>query len=158
MQPIKLKVDRFLALERIAIAGVSLAGENSANLIFRKMKKSCNTVAPVNPKGGTLDGDPCYPDIASIPGGVNGVVIVTRPETTELIVRQCAELGVGMVWMHKSLDFIGGGSVTEDAVEFCDQNDIEVIAGACPMMFCQPVDFGHRCMAWMMRVSGSMPS
>ncbi len=106
MQPINLKADRFLALERIAVAGVSMTGENSANLIYRKMNKSCKTVIPVNPKGGTLDGNPCYADLKSIPGGVNGVVILTRPETTEMIVKQCAESGIGMVWIHKSLVFL----------------------------------------------------
>ena len=39
----------------------------------------------------------------SIPGGVDGVVIVTRPEITELIVKDCVEAGVKMVWMHQSL-------------------------------------------------------
>ena len=158
MSSINLKVDRFLALERIAVAGVSLTSENTANAIYQKMKKSCNTVIPVNPKGGTLDDDRCYPDLQSIPGGVDGVVIVTRPEITEKMVIDCAEANVGMVWMHQSLEFFGGGSVTNGAVAFCHQNGIEVIAGACPMMFCQPVDFAHRCMAWMLNVSGHMPS
>jgi predicted CoA-binding protein len=158
MPSINLKVDRFLTLERIAVAGVSLSGENTANIIYHKMKKSCKTVIAVNPKGGTLGDDHCYPDLQSIPGGVDGVVIVTRPETTEKIVRDCAGAAVRMVWMHRSLDFFGGGSVSEDAVAFCHQNGIEVIAGACPMMFCQPVDIAHRCMGWMMRVSGRMPS
>ena len=48
---------------------------------------------PVNPNADTFDGEPCYSDLQSIPGGVDGVVIVTRPELTEQIVRQCAEAG-----------------------------------------------------------------
>ena len=158
MSSINLKVDRFLNLDRIAVAGVSLSGENTANAIYRKMSQSCKHVIPVNPKGGTLDGDPCYTDVRSIPGGVNGVFIITRPEITPEIVKGCAESGVSMVWMHRSLDLFGAGSVSETAVEFCHKNGIEVIAGACPMMFCQPVDIAHRCMAWMMRFSGRMPN
>jgi predicted CoA-binding protein len=68
------------------------------------------------------------------------------------------DTGVGMVWMHRSLDMLGGGSVSEEAVEFCRENGIEVIAGACPMMFCKPVDIGHKCMGWIMKVSGRMPT
>jgi len=151
------KVDAFLSQERIAVAGVSLTGESPANLIYRKLRKTGKTAIPVNPKADSFDGEPCYPDVKSIPGGVGDVVIVTRPEITELIVRECAEAGVGMVWMHRSLDMFGGGSVPEGAVEFCRENGIEVIAGACPMMFCKPVDFGHKCMGWIMRVSGRMP-
>ena len=112
---------------------------------------------PINPHIETYDGSPCYPDVKSIPGGVEGVVIVTRPEITEKIVHQCAEAGVRIVWMHRSLHFMGKGSVSEAAVEFCKKNGVEVIAGACPMMFCEPVDFGHMCMRWMLRISGKMP-
>jgi len=152
------KIDVFLSLERIAVAGVSRTKEGAANNIYRKLKSSGHTVFPVNPNTATFDSHPCYPDVKSIPGGVDGVVIVTRPETTLQIVHQCQDAGVQMVWMHRSLDFFGGGSVSEAAVEFCRENGIEVIAGACPMMFCEPVDFGHKCMRWVLRMSGKMPN
>jgi len=158
MTSIDQKIDSFLTLERTAVAGVSLTGESPANFIYRKLIKTKKTVIPVNPKAESFEGEPCYPDLKTIPGGVGGVVIVTRPEITDLIVRDCAATGVRMVWMHRSLDFFGGGSVSEEAVEFCQENSIEVIAGACPMMFCKPVDFGHKCMSWIMRVSGRMPA
>jgi hypothetical protein len=25
------------------------------------------------------------------------------------------------------------------------------------MMFCEPVDFGHKCMRWFLRLSGALP-
>ncbi len=53
---------------------------------------------PVNPNAERVEGDPCFPDLQSIPGGVDGVVIVTRPQLTEEIVRQCPAAGVKRVW------------------------------------------------------------
>jgi acyl-CoA synthetase (NDP forming) len=103
----------------------------------------------------TFEGDRCYPDLRSIPDGVEGVVIVTRPETTERIVRDCADTGVPRVWMHESM--VKGSSVSTDAVEFCREHDINVIGGACPMMFGPGVDFGHTCMRWMMKLTGRLP-
>ena len=38
---------------------------------------------PFNPNTGQVEGDRCYPDLASIPGGVDAVVIETRPEKLE---------------------------------------------------------------------------
>jgi len=64
--------------------------------------------------------------------------------------------GVRRVWMHESL-IHGGTSVSADAVAFCRDHDIALIAGACPMMYCAPIDFGHKCMRWVMRVSGGLP-
>jgi predicted CoA-binding protein len=90
--------------------------------------------------------------VRSIPGGVDGVVIVTRPETTARIVHDCNHAGVRRVWMHQSL--AKGSSVSPDGVEYCRQHDISLIAGGCPMMYGDGVDFGHRCMRWLLKVKG----
>ncbi len=149
-------VEDFLTQKRIAVAGVSRTKEDAANIIYRKLKETGHQVFPINPKAETVEGDPCYPDLKSIPDGVDGVVIVTRPEVTEQIVRQCAEVGTSRVWMHRSMEFIGS-SVSEQAVQFCRENNITVIPGGCPMMFCKPVDFGHKCMRWMLGLTGGLP-
>ena len=104
----------------------------------------------------TFEGDRCYPDLQSIPGGVDGVVIITRPETTERIVHDCNDAGVRRVWMHQSMG--KGSSVSSEAVDYCRQHDISVIAGACPMMFGPGVDFGHTCMRCVLRLTGGLPT
>src|SRR5574341_395545 len=44
----------------------------------------------------------------------------------------------------------GLASVSEAAVRECEEHAIPCIVGGCPLMYCQPVDFGHRCMrAWL---------
>ena len=75
---------------------------------------------PVNPNMATFEGDRCYPDLRSIPGGVDGVVIVTRPETTARIVRDCGAAGISRVWMHQSM--AKGSSVSPEAVDYCRQH------------------------------------
>jgi uncharacterized protein len=152
------KVHDFLAQKRIAVAGVSRDNGShlAANLIYRRLKTTGHEVFPVNPNMQTFDGDRCYADLRSIPGGVDGVVIVTRPETTERIVRNCGDAGVGRVWMHQSIG--KGTSVSPKAVEYCRQHDISVIAGACPMMFGDGADFGHTCMRWILRLTGGLPT
>src|SRR5512135_458722 len=89
------KVNDFLAQKRIAVAGVSRDDSQhpAANLIYRRLKKTGHDVFAVNPNMQTFDGDRCYPDLRSIPGGVDGVVIVTRPDATERIVRECGDAG-----------------------------------------------------------------
>lgn len=156
MSTLEAKVSDFLSLKRIAVAGVSRTKQDAANLIYHKLKAAGYQVFPINPHASTFENDPCYPDLKSIPGVVDGVVIVTRPKLAEEIVRQCAEAGVSRVWLHQSM-IKSGTSVSEEAVRFCSEHSITVIAGACPMMFCQPVDFGHKCMRWMMRFTGGLP-
>jgi len=152
------KVHDFLAEKRIAIAGVSrdASRPSAANLIYRRLKTSGHDVFAVNPHMQTFEGERCYPDLRSIPGGVGGVVIVTRPETAERIVHDCRDAGVRRVWMHQSVG--GGSSVSPAAVDYCRQQGISVIAGACPMMFGPGADFGHVCMRWMLRLTGGLPT
>jgi predicted CoA-binding protein len=152
------KVDDFLAQKRIAIAGVSRDKSHhpAGNLIYERLKKSGHDVFAVNPHMPTFEGDACYPNLQSIPGGVDGVVIITRPGTTERIVRDCNEAGVRRVWMHQSIG--KGTSVSPMAVEYCRQHDISVIAGACPMMYGTGVDVGHTCMRWILTLSGGLPT
>ena len=151
-----MKVHDFLAQKRIAVAGVSRANSQhpAANLIYHRLKKSGHDVFPVNPHMQTFEGDRCYPNLQSIPGGVDGVVIITRPEITEHIVHDCDAAGVPRVWMHQSLG--KGSSVSPTAVEYCRQHDISVIAGACPMMY--GVDVGHTCMRWILKLTGGLPT
>jgi predicted CoA-binding protein len=155
---LEAKVQQFLAQRAIAVVGVSRADTRhpAANLIYRRLKQTGHDVFAVNPHLTAFDGDRCYPDLQSIPIGVDGVVIVTRPETTARIVRDCVATGVRRVWMHRSM--AKGSSVSPEAVEYCRQHDVSVIAGACPMMFGPGVDFGHACMRWMLRFTGGLPT
>jgi predicted CoA-binding protein len=154
MSFIKEAVDEFLAQDRFAVAGVSRSGNEAANTIYKKLKGAGYTVFPTNPSAEEVEGDPCYPDLKSIPGGVGGVVIATHPKVALSVVEECSELGISHVWFHRSF---GQGSVAEEALTFCRDNDIKVIPGGCPMMFVEKVDIGHKCMRWFLSVTGGLP-
>jgi predicted CoA-binding protein len=154
MPTLKESVDDFLAQKRIAVVGVSRGGREAANTVYRKLRGAGYQVFAVNPNADEVEGDTCYPNLTSIPGGVEAVVIATSPEVTESVVRDCAEQGISRVWMHRSF---GKGSVSQAAADFCRDNNITVIPGGCPMMFCAPVDFGHTCMRWILNLTGGLP-
>ena len=144
-------VSTFLSGRRFAVAGVSRDSNQPANHIYRRLRDSGYEVAATNPAAQEVEGDVCYPDLASVPGALDGVVIATPPGVTADVVRACVERGVKRVWMHRSF---GEGSVSPEAVTWARENGMDVIVGGCPMMFCEPVDFGHRCMAWFLGVRG----
>lgn len=147
-------VREFLQGNRIAVAGVSRSGDVAANAVFRKLRDSGYEVLPVNPNASEVEDVRCYPDLAAIPGDLDGVVIATHPGVSASVVRQCSERGVTRVWFHRSF---GSGSVSEEAVRECERLGIKGIVGGCPLMFCEPVDIGHRCMRWWLQRRGSVP-
>ena len=153
---IKDAVSEFLALETIAVTGVSRSTNGTGNGIVRRLRETDHEVFAVNPNLDRFDDQPCYPDLSSLPSVPDGVVIVNRPEVTLKICQECEQLGVFWVWMHRSMESLGS-SVSDDAVEYCRQNDISVIPGGCPMMFCGKVDFGHKMMRWMLNLTNKLP-
>jgi len=144
----------FLEGRRFAVAGVSRSRNQPANAVFRRLVASGYEVLPVNPRASELEGVRCYESLLDVPGPLDGVVIATPPTAALDLVRQCAEKRVGSVWLHRSF---GAGSVSEEAVEECERLSVKCIPGGCPMMFCEPVDLGHRCMRWWLQRKGLVP-
>src|SRR6186997_946898 len=119
MTAIKDAAREFLAHRRVAVTGVSRQGDHGSNVVYKRLRDRGYQVFAVNPNAEEVEGDPCYHDLRSIPGGVEAVVIGTRPELAEQTVRECDELGIKRVWMHRGP---GGGSVSDAATEYGRQH------------------------------------
>lgn len=141
----------FLKLNTVAVVGVSSKGDAAANIIYKNLKKHQYTVYPVNPNSEIVEGDSCYPSIASLPETPDWVVIATHPDVTPLIVNECIEQNITKIWIHKSL---GNGSYNPEAIKKAVEAGLFIIPGSCPMMFLEPVDPAHACMKWFFKISG----
>lgn len=155
MRPVPAPIASFLAHRVIAVVGVARDGNSPANAILLKLRAAGRTAYAVNPNAGEIGGERCWPDVGSLPEPAGGAVIVTRPEVAAGVVRQCAAAGVRDVWLHRSF---GQGSVSEEAVRECERLGLGCIAGACPMMYVAPVDFGHACIRWFLDWRGRLPA
>ena len=144
MQSINEAAAAFLANKRVAVTGVSRTPKtHGSNNVYRRLRERGYQVTAVNPNTDKVEGDRSYPDLASIPGGVQAVVIGTRPQIAEDTMRECAELGIKHVWMHRGP---GAGSVSDAATSYGRQHGITVIDGGCPLMFGPTADTGHKIM------------
>jgi predicted CoA-binding protein len=139
-------VGEFLSGKRIAVAGVSRGGDTAANAVFRKPRGCGYDVVPLNPNAAQLEGAACYPDVGSVPGELDGIVIATHPGVSADVARQAIGRGVRRIWFHRSF---GEGSVSAEAVDACARGGVTPIVGGCPLMYLRP-DVGHRCMrGWL---------
>jgi uncharacterized protein len=144
MQSIEEAASEFLATKRVAVTGVSRTPKtHGSNNVYKRLRERGYEVFAVNPNARAVEGDRCYPNLESIPGGVDAVVIGTRPQIADDTMRECAELGIKHVWMHRGP---GAGSVSDTATDYGRQHGITVIDGGCPLMFAPTSDFGHRLM------------
>lgn len=132
----------FLSNKRVAVTGVSRHPEtHGSNAIYRRLRERGYQVYAVNPNASQVEGDPSYRDLRSIPGGVDAVVIATRPEIGIETMRECVDLGIKQVWMHHGP---GASSVSAEATDYGRQHGVTVIDGGCPLMFGPTADLGHR--------------
>lgn len=151
-------VQDFLAQKKIAVVGVSDKRETGCNLAYRNFKEKGYTVSAVNPRLTTYEGNPCYPNLKSIPEKPDAVFILTNPKVTEQIIQQCVDLSIERVWMHCLMGTkpgltAGMTSVSKDAVSICRENGIMAIPGSCPNQFMK-TDFGHALMLMIFRTLG----
>lgn len=144
MSTMKEAADVFLANKRVAVTGVSRAAKgHGANTVFKRLRDRGYEVFAVNPNADQVEGARSYHDLNSIPGGVDAVVIATAPDKAEGTMRECVEVGIKQVWMHRGP---GAGSVSVAATAYGREHGITVIDGGCPLMFEPTADFGHKVM------------
>src|SRR6516162_10952643 len=147
MATMKEAASEFLANKRIAVTGVSRKPkDHGSNTVFKRLRDRGYDVFAVNPNTDEVEGAPSYHDLQSIPGGVDAVVIATAPDRAEETMRDCVELGIHHVWMHRGP---GAGSVSAAATQYGREHGITVIDGGCPLMFNPTADFGHKMMRHM---------
>jgi uncharacterized protein len=155
MSTVKEAASEFLANKRIAVTGVSRNPQgHGSNVVYQRLRDRGYEVFAVNPNADQVEGDRCYPDVKSIPDGVDAVVIGTRPEVAEDTMRECADLGIKHVWMHRSF---GEGSVSDKATQYGRGQGISVIDGGCPCMFDPTADPGHKAMRFIFTLTGKIP-
>ena len=144
MATIKDAAAEFLNRKRVAVTGVSRRPQTHAsNAVYKRLRDRGYQVFAVNPNADEVEGDRAYHNLASIPGGVDAVVIGTRPGIADETMRECVNLGIKQVWMHRGP---GAGSVSDAATAYGRKQGITVIDGGCPCMFGPTADLGHKLM------------
>jgi uncharacterized protein len=147
-------VQEFLAQHRIAVVGASDKKDSFGRTIYRELRQHGYEAVAVNPHAESVEGDVCYPDLEAVPGQLDGVVVMVGRDAAADVVRACAARGVQRVWLFKGVG--GSGAVSDEALELCDAHGIDVVAGACPLMFLEPVAWFHRAHRGLRHLNGSL--
>jgi len=147
-------VSRFLGGRRLVVVGASDESSNFGGTVYRALRDHGYTVVAVNPMCDTVAGDRCYPALSAVPGPIDGAVIMVSQAKAPDVVRACVEREVPRVWLFKGLG--GPGALSDDAVRICEEAGIDVVAGACPLMFLEPVGWFHRLHRGIRRLDHSL--
>jgi hypothetical protein len=147
-------VNEFLGQRHIAVVGVSDAKGSFATTVYRELRSHGYDVVPVNPSAALVDGDRCFPDLASVPGDIDGVIVMVNRDVSDSIVRDCITRGIRRVWLFKGIG--GPGAVSDEAVRTAREHDLTLVDGACPLMFLETPAWVHRLHRFVRRRNGGL--
>jgi predicted CoA-binding protein len=138
-------IDDFLAQRRLAFVGASHDPKEFSASVYRELKRHGYELFPVNPHAEDVDGDPCVATVGQLPEDLDGAIVMVPASASAEVVEACIEHGIPRVWLHKGA---GPSSVSDEAVALCREHGVEVVDGACPMMFMEDASWFHRLHRW----------
>jgi predicted CoA-binding protein len=97
-------------------------------MTYEALKERGCTVYAVDPGGGTVAGDPTYPDLTALPGPIEAAVMELPKEETAEWVAKAADAGVDAIWIHQMTD-------TPEALEEAEKRGLTVHTGHCAVMY-----------------------
>jgi predicted CoA-binding protein len=109
----------------IAVVGCSPDPGRDSHHVAELLIEKGHEVFPVNPLVERVLGRVCYPDLGSIPGGVEMVDIFRRSEHVGPIVDEAIGLGARIIWMQL-------GVIDEAAAARAVSAGLEVVMDRCP--------------------------
>ena len=143
-------VSEFLAQRSLAIVGASRSGKKFGNVALRELLAKGYRVFPVHPSATTIDGRPAHPSLQALPERVGGVVVVVPPAQTETVVKDARRAGITRIWLQQGAD-------SPEAIRYCTEHGMQVVAGECILMFAEPAGWVHRAHRWVWRALGKLP-
>ncbi|MHA2250412.1 MAG: CoA-binding protein [Candidatus Kariarchaeaceae archaeon] len=147
-------IDEFLALNRIAFVGVSRNSKDFSVSLFKEFQKREFDIIPVNPKAEEIHGIKSYSFIKDIQPKVDGAIIMTPPNIVKKLVEECAAENISKIWLYRG---VGKGSVSSEAIDYCNNNNVEVVPGYCPFMFFDNTGIPHKLHGMFKKLFGSYP-
>ncbi len=146
-------IERFLAVRRLAMVGLSRDPKHFSFVLFHELLRRGYDVIPVNPNAAQIDGYHAFARVADIQPPVEAALLMTPPAATDAAVADCAQAGVRKIWFYSAGS---GGAVTDTALAFCRDHQIEVVPGECPYMFL-PNNGPHVIHGWINKLIGKYP-
>lgn len=143
-------VENFLRCKSVAVVGVSRNKKKFGCAVYKHLKERNFKTFPINPNINHVDSDKCFPRLADVKEKIDGVVLVVKPQASEKVVKEATDLGIKSIWFQQ-------GSSSDEAVKYCEANNISFVSNECIMMYTEPVESIHKFHRWLWKIFGKLP-
>jgi len=150
MKTSKSAVENFIHQKTFAVVGVSRDKRKFGNAIYTELKKRKYKLYPVNSGASEIDGDKCFMNIKELPEKPDAVILCIKPGKAEPVLKEAVEMGVKNIWMQQ-------GSESDEAINYCKENNVNLIHNECVLMFMEPVGSVHKFHRFLWKLFGKLP-
>jgi len=111
----------------VAVVGATDNPSKYGHVIYRDLKRKGYRVFAVNPGRATVDSDPAYRDLRSLPEKPTIVNVVVPPLVAAAVLKESLDLGLLNVWLQP-------GAESPENLAFLQENGFNYLANACIMV------------------------
>ena len=150
MKASKAAIESFLSSKKIAIAGVSRNSRKFGYTVFKELSQKGFDVYPINPNTNSLGGTPCFQSVSALPSDVKNLLILTPKDQTNGLIREAVSTGISGIWIQQM-------SETPEAIQFAEENKVNLISKQCILMWLEPVKSIHKFHRNLKKLFGMLP-
>lgn len=144
------QINEFLAQSPIAFAGVSRDKKKFTYTMYKDLLKKGFKILPVNPNAELIGEVKCFPSIASLPEGINSLLIAVPKAESASLVKQAIERNIKNIFIQQQAD-------TPEAIKLAEEAGINIITGYCILMVTEPVNGFHGIHKFFAKLFGKYP-
>ena len=130
-------IENFIGSKRIAVVGFSRSAKKFGNIAGKELIKRGYEVYPVHPEVQEIDGITCYPNLKSLDGKAEALLICIPPAKVSPVLEEAAQSGLKNIWLQQ-------GSWSKEVQQTADRLGLPVVSRRCILMYAPPVTSVHK--------------
>jgi predicted CoA-binding protein len=142
-------VQDFVSSKRIALAGASRSGNKFGNAACKELKTRGYEVFLIHPEAEEIEGEPCYPSLAALPGKVDGLLVSLPANQAAAVLQDAAAIGLRNVWLQQ-------GAESQELLALGQDLGLNLVSGKCILMYAPPVRGFHGLHRFVNKITGQL--
>ena len=130
-------IENFITSKRIALIGISRSGKKFGNAAAKELIRRGYEIYPVHPEAEEIDGITCYPDLKSLNGKAEALLISIPPGRVPPVLEEAAKVGLNKIWLQQ-------GSWSKEVQLTADKQGLQIVSKKCILMYAPPVTSVHK--------------
>jgi len=126
------QIESFITTKKIAVIGFSRTGKKFGNAAGKELIARGYEIFPIHPHVCEIDGLSCYPNLKSLEGKVDSLLISIPPANVPPVLEEAAQIGLKNIWLQQ-------GSWSKEVQQTVDRLGLTVVSKKCILMYALPL-------------------